>query len=174
MIALRLRDTAFKRVLKTMREGTDVEISGPYGSFALPEEASNPIVFLAGGIGITPFRSMSIFAGRKKLPHRIFLFYSNRRPKDAPFLEELEALQKENHNFTLIATMTEGEKSQEIWSGETGYIQRAMFEKYIKTDLQHPLYYIAGPPAMVFAMRGILAEIGVSESRVLTEQFSGY
>lgn len=77
-------------------------------------------VFLAGGIGITPFRSILFWAAKEKLPHRLVLFYSNRRPEDAPFLDELQALEKENPNYTFVATMTGIDKSSRSWSGETG------------------------------------------------------
>ena len=102
MIATRMRDTAFKRVLKTMPLGTEVRIVGPFGSLILHQNADRPAVFLAGGIGITPFRSMLRQAAEQKLPHHIFLFYSNRRPEDAAFLEELEELEKENSNYKFI------------------------------------------------------------------------
>ena len=86
MMATRMRDTAFKRVLKTMPLGAQVEIEGPYGNFTLHKNATRWYVFLTGGIGITPFRSIIRDAARKKLPHRLFLFYSNRRPEDGAFL----------------------------------------------------------------------------------------
>ena len=110
MVVTRMRDTAFKRVLKTMPLGTAVKIEGPSGDLTLPNNSRRPVVFLAGGIGITPFRSMLVRAAKEKLPHRIFLFYSNRRPEDAPFLEELQILERENSNYKLIASMTEMEK----------------------------------------------------------------
>jgi ferredoxin-NADP reductase len=88
IVATRIRDTAFKRVLKAMPTGSEVSIAGPFGSFTLRQN-SRPAVFLAGGIGITPFRSMLLQAARERLSRRLFLFYSNRRPEDAPFLDEL-------------------------------------------------------------------------------------
>jgi ferredoxin-NADP reductase len=86
MIATRMRDTAFKRVLKTMPLGTEVRIVGTFGSLTLHHNADRPAVFLAGGIGITPFRSMLRQAAEQKLLHRLSLFYSNGRPGDAAFL----------------------------------------------------------------------------------------
>jgi ferredoxin-NADP reductase len=86
MVATRMRDTAFKRVLNTMPLGSAVKIEGPFGDLTLQNNVKRTAVFLAGGIGITPFRSMVFRAAKEKLPHRIFLFYSNRRPEDAPFL----------------------------------------------------------------------------------------
>lgn len=70
MVATRMRDTAFKRVLKTMPLGTEVRIEGPFGSLTLHNNVARPAVFLAGGIGITPFRSILLQAAKDKLPHR--------------------------------------------------------------------------------------------------------
>ena len=113
-----MRDTAFKRVLKTMSPGTEVKIEGPFGNLTLHNNLARTAVLLAGGIGITPFRSMVFHAAKEKLAHRIVLFYSNRRPEDAPFLDELQALEHENPNYKLIATMTRMKNSGKHWRGE--------------------------------------------------------
>ena len=117
MVATRMRDTAFKRVLKVMPVGAAVEIEGPTGIQTLHSDAARTAVFLCGGIGITPFRSIAFGAAKEHLPHRILLFYSNRRPEDAAFLAELQTLEKENPNYKLIASMTEMEKSHQPWHG---------------------------------------------------------
>ena len=90
VVATRMRDSAFKRVLKAAEGGLRVKIDGPTGSLTLHKNASRPAVFLAGGIGITPFRSMLRDAAFQNLPRVIDLFYSNRRPEDAPFLRTEE------------------------------------------------------------------------------------
>src|SRR5256885_16726580 len=79
------------------------------------EDAARPAVFLAGGIGVTPFLSMARHAAKEKRPHRILLFYSNRRPEDAAFLEELKRLEQANPPYRLIATMTEAAKTARPW-----------------------------------------------------------
>ncbi|HEX5081811.1 MAG TPA: FAD-dependent oxidoreductase [Blastocatellia bacterium] len=173
MIATRMRDSAFKRVLKTMPLGTEVRIVGPFGSLTLRENSAKPAVFLAGGIGITPFRSMLRQAAEQKLPHHLFLFYSNRRPEDAAFLEELQDLENENSNYKFIGTMTKMAGSNRVWRGETGFINPEMLAKYIG-DLAAPIYYIAGPPAMVAAMRQTLILAGVNSDDVRAEEFAGY
>jgi len=173
MVATRMRDTAFKRTLKSLPLGSEVKIDGPFGNLTLHNNAAKTAVLLAGGIGITPFRSMVFRAAREKLPHRIFLFYSNRRPEDAAFLKELQALEKENSNYKLVATMTELEKSKRSWSGETGSVSGGMLSKYLK-DAASPTYYIAGPPGMVKAMREVLSKQSVDDDDIRTEEFSGY
>lgn len=112
-------------------------------------------------------------AAHDNLPHKIFLFYSNRRPEDAAFLDELMEIQEKNPNYTFIGTMTEIEKSDRKWDGETGYINKAMLEKHVG-DLTLPIYYVAGPASMVTAMRKTLNEAGVDDDNIRTEEFSGY
>ena len=88
-------------------------------------------------------------------------------------MNELEALRHRNPHFHFTATMTEMEKSKEPWHGATGYINRDLVSKSI-SNLQGPIYYIAGPPAMVTGMRAMLATAGVDEDDIRTEEFSGY
>lgn len=172
-IATRLRDTAFKRVLKGMEAGTLIAYEGPFGSFTLHENAKRPAVFLAGGIGITPFHSIVKDATERELPHTLLLFFSNHSPKDAPFLEELLAYEKENPNFTLVATMTDMADSTESWSGEAGYIDATMLARHVPADA-NPIYYLAGPQGMVTAMRTMLSQSGVSNDDIRFEEFAGY
>lgn len=173
MIATRMRDTAFKRSLGTMPLGTKVKVEGPFGNLNLHHDAARAGVFLAGGIGITPFRSIVLRAAEEKLGHYIFLFYSNRRPEDAPFLEELQALEKNNPNYKFIVTMTGMEKSRQPWPGETGWIIQEMLAKYLNAAAS-PIYYVAGPPAMVSALRAMLNSAGIDGGDIRTEKFSGY
>src|SRR5262245_4599046 len=106
-VATRMRDTAFKRVFRTLTLRSEVRISGPFGSFTLHTDASRPAVFLVGGIGITPFRSIILDAAHNKLAHQLYLFYSNRRPEDAAFLEELRLAEQHNPNYKFVGTMTQ-------------------------------------------------------------------
>lgn len=172
-IATRMRDTAFKRALGNYESGHELAWDGPYGSFTLHKNAKMPAVFLSGGIGITPFISLLKRAAHEKLPHKIFLFYSNRRPENTAFLDELTELAHVNPNVTLVMTMTEMEKSSKPWQGETGFIDRAMLEKYVG-DLAEPIYYLAGPPQMVAAMKGMAIAAGADEDKVRFEEFPGY
>ena len=173
MVATRMRDTAFKRVLRTMPLETAVKIQKPSGDLILQKDSRRAAIFLAGGIGITPFRSIVHWAAKEKLPNRIILFYSNRRPEDAPFLSELQSLEKDNPKYKLIASMTEMEKSHQSWNGETGLINQKMLERYMK-DAGTPIYYIAGPPVMVKALHKMLNKVGVNENDIRAEEFAGY
>jgi ferredoxin-NADP reductase len=180
MVTTRLRDTAFKRVLKNLPLQSEVKIEGPFGNLTLHNNATRPAVLLAGGIGITPFRSIVVHAAKAKLPHHIFLFYSNRRLEDAAFLEELQTLETQNVNYKLIATVTEVEKSTRLWKGEVGMIDHKMLDRHLKPAASPqghsagPIYYIAGPPQMARDLQTMLANTGVDSDDVRIEEFSGY
>lgn len=173
VIATRMRDTAFKRTLEKANVGMPIKIDGPMGSFTLHENTARPGIFLVGGIGITPFISMLADAANRDLPHKLFLFYSNRRPEDAAFIEELRALANRNPNMAFIPTMTQADQSAEKWTGERGYITKDLVEKYVR-DRTNAMYYAAGPQTMVAAMRKLANDAGVSNDDIKTEEFSGY
>ncbi len=173
MVATRMRDTAFKRVLRVMKLGTEVRLHGPFGNLTVQKRSDQPAILLAGGIGITPFRSIVFQAAEDRAPHTLFLFYSNRRPEDAPFINELEALEQRNSNYKLIATMTGQGESLRQWRGERGFIDATMLAKATSNPTE-PNYYVAGPPGMVDSMKKLLQSIGVADNHIRAEQFEGY
>ena len=172
VIATRMRDSAFKRALRALPDGANLKLTGPIGQFTLAD-AARPAVFIAGGIGITPFMSMLRQAARDRSPQALLLLYSNRRPEDAAFLEELQALERQNDNFRLVATMTEMSKSARTWSGPTGFVGAALISAATRA-LKAPVYYVVGPPAMVLAMQETLRSAGVSDEDIRSEEFYGY
>jgi ferredoxin-NADP reductase len=173
MVATRMRDSAFKRVLGKLPIGSEVQIEGPFGNLILHNNAARPAVLLAGGIGITPFRSILFRAAAEQLPHRLFLFYSNRRPEDAAFLAELQSLRTQNANYTLVDTMTGLSPGSHPWSGETSRVSKEMLTQYLG-DLNGPIYYVAGPPGMVGDMQKLLNSCGVNDDDIRPEEFGGY
>ena len=166
----RLRDSAFKRSLVELPIGAEVEVEQPKGSFLLPEDTTQPYVFLAGGIGITVFRSMLRYIAEEDLPHRVTLIYSNRDRDSTPFLDELSELEQTRDTFQLVLTMTDDPS----WSGETRRIGPELLRHHLGDDLRSYAYLVAGPPAMVDAMTEILTTAGTPEERVSADRFSGY
>jgi ferredoxin-NADP reductase len=164
MIATRMREGShFKRALKALPLGAKVRLSGPLGNMTLHEDATRAGVFIAGGIGITPFRSMLLQAEHERLGHRLYLAYSNRRREHAAFLDELEALARRNERLRLLARMTDAE----------GMLEEEALKRFVD-DAPSPVYYLAGPPAMVEAMKAILGRSGVGADDVRSEEFFGY
>jgi ferredoxin-NADP reductase len=170
--AMRMRGSPFKRTLSKMETGDEVTIDGPFGAFLLQNDTSRPAVFLAGGVGIAPFLSMIRHAMHCGLPHEMYLFYSNHTKEDAPYLDELAGISRENKNFTYIPTLTTG-AAMEAWKGLAGRITAEMIAGYI-SDFQMPIFYSAGSAAMVTAMKKLLNDAGVRDDNIRTEEFTGY
>lgn len=172
VVATRMRDSAFKRALKALPDGAGIRIDGPFGDLTLGD-TERPAAFIAGGIGITPFMSMLRQAAEDRSPQPLFLAYSNRRPEDSAFLDELQGLERQNKYFHLMATMTDMSKSAREWSGETGFVDADMLKRFVG-DLAAPMYYVVGPPAMVEAMQRTLGGAGIAGDNIRTEEFFGY
>ncbi len=130
VVVTRMRDSAFKRAFKSLPIGSAAKLEGPFGSLTLHNDRARPAVFIAGGIGITPFMSILRQAAKDRLPQRLLLLYSNRRPEDAAFLAELQQLERQNKNFRLVATMTEMTKSKRPWEGDTGLIDEHLVRRF--------------------------------------------
>lgn len=171
VIATRMRKTAFKESLRSLPPGTKLIVEGPMGNMVLHEDSNRPAVLLAGGIGITPFRSMLEWATERKLSHRFLLLYSNRTPAQTAFLDDLEDWSGRNRNIRLVPTVTDA--ADPSWPWETGQIDEAMLARYV-SDLVKPVYYLAGPPGLVEAGRRLLLDRGVARDDIRFETFSGY
>lgn len=173
VIATRMRDSAYKRALKAMTVGAQVTIDGPSGSLGLHNDLARAAILIAGGIGITPFMSMLRQAAKDQRQQRLVLLYSNRRPEDAAFLSELQQLEGQNPNFRLIATMTQMPASHLPWAGQKGLVTAELVTSVVG-DLSAPIFYIAGPPGMVDAMRQTLNLAGIDDDDIRSEEFYGY
>lgn len=173
MFAMRMRDTAFKRTLRTLPLGGEVIVDYPVGSFTLHRDPSSPAIFLAGGIGITPFLSILRQVTHEKGLHQLYLFYANRRPEDAAFFGELCDLENKNPNFRFVPTMTQIWRSKKKWKGETGYIEADLIARYA-SSLVGPIYYIAGPSDMIEGVRQKLLDHGVKRDDINADPFDGY
>ena len=172
-ITTRLRDTAFKRVLQQVPLGTSMKLEGPFGDLRL-HHAARPAVLLAGGIGVTPFRSILVEQIRcGSLPYRVVLFHANHRPEDAPFADELRNLAAAEPMLTFVPTMTAMQRSGQSWDGERGRFDAELLHRHLE-ELDQPIYYIAGPAGMVQATRAMLVAAGADEDDIRTEEFTGY
>ncbi len=168
-LATRLRDTAFKQTLAELEVGDEVQVEEPKGSFLLPEDTSEEYVFVAGGIGITVFRSMLRFIADERLPYRVTLVYSNRDRESTAFLDEVEELERRIDGLRVVLTMTD----EPGWEGETRHLDADVLGELLG-GLEDKTFLIAGPPAMTEAVADSLLGTGLPEERVLASKFCGY
>jgi ferredoxin-NADP reductase len=183
MLSTRIRDSPYKKRLSTLEEGARVKLRGPEGQFVLHEDYSKPAVFLSGGIGVTPFRSMIKYATDKQLPLQIVMFDSNRNRDNILFKKEFDEWTSKNKNLKIIYTISEDEQQQQPsssaangWKGEHGRIDRAMVLKYLDSNiLSNSIFYICGPPSMLGAMQSLLQDhLEIPKERIKVEEFTGY
>jgi len=188
MISTRIRDTPYKKRLSSLEENTTiVKVRGPEGKFTLHEDYSKPAVFLSGGIGVTPFRSMIKYATDKQLSIKIIMFDSNRNQTNILYKKEFDECANINKNLKVVYTVTEEEGGEEqpiqtsssrtvTWNGERGRIDKSMLTRYLSdNDIKSSIFYICGPPGMVNAMQNLVQnELQIPREQIKVEEFTGY
>lgn len=186
MFSTRIRDSPYKKRLANLEKGTKVKLRGPEGQFVLHQNYTNTAVFLSGGIGVTPFRSMIKYATDMQLPVKIIMFDSNRNRNNILFKKEFDEWTGVNQNLKIIYTISEKEQKDEQsssslsttndWKGEYGRINKAMILKYLNTNvLNNSIFYICGPPSMLKAMQNLLQQdLEILKERIKVEEFTGY
>jgi ferredoxin-NADP reductase/nitrite reductase/ring-hydroxylating ferredoxin subunit len=178
LISTRIRDTQYKQKLASLKEGAKILVWGPEGDFVLHDDYSKPAVFLSGGIGVTPFRSMIKYATDKQLPIKITMFDSNKNQQNILYKEEFDRWAEQNKNFKVIYAVTEEEQEaiNSNWSGERGRIGKLMLERHLsKGEIGNAIFYICGPPGMLKAMQELLQkEMQIPKDRFKVEAFTGY
>jgi ferredoxin-NADP reductase len=173
VVLARLRNTAFKRSLAAMPLGSPVTLDGPADDLALTGAGTRPRVFVAGGVGIAPFRSLLREAAATGIRLDATLFYSNRRPEDAAYLAEIADLARRLAGLRLIPTMTRMEGSERSWTGETEHLGPVFFRRYLGSLVGHQ-YYVVGSPVLVAGICRQLEDGGVPGSDIRVELYTGY
>lgn len=166
--ATRISDSDFKQKLNNLKIGSPIEITGPAGKFILPTNASE-LIMIAGGIGITPFISQLRHIQNQQLDYKIKLLHFNTNQTTAPFYDTLQKFNQILKNFYFVPIMSENKN----WSGETGYINQDIIQKHSQ-HFSEPFFLVVGPPPMIKNTLLSLKELAISESRILTEEFTGY
>lgn len=171
LFAMRISETGYKQTIVGLKTGDEMIVGAPIGHFTLVPNDTRPVVFLTGGIGITPARSIVRQASHESDTREFFLFYSNYRPEDTAFLEEMHG-EFPNISIKSVLTMTNMETSHQSWDGERGFITADMLSKYLP-NVQVPLYYLVGTPGFTKAMEKILAGFDIKKENIKQDPFVG-
>lgn len=172
MITTRIMKSTFKKTLADLSPGQFVNFWGPIGQFVLHPEKSL-LVFLAGGIGITPYHSMILYAVKMNIPVEIYLFVSFSLVEEMVFFDQLTQIANMHNNIKIIYTVTQHDKSKKSWNGEKGRISEHLLKKYL-SDIYKPTYYVSGSAKMVNATQKLLNNLKVTKEKIITEIFPGY
>ncbi len=160
--------SSFKKKLLSLKPG-DLLIAGQLaGDFILPKEKNKKLVFIAGGIGITPFRSMIEYLIDSNESRQVILFYSNKTFDEIAYKDIFQKAQK--NGIITVYVLTDEKNVPHEFNGETGRINEAMIKKYV-TDIKQRTYYLSGPAAMVHAYKEMLVGMGVTD--IVTDYFPG-
>lgn len=159
-------ESGYKKTLDELSIGEIIQTDGPDGTFFFDENEKGPHVFLAGGIGITPARSMIKYVVDKKLENPIYLIYSN-SDNDITFKKELDKIAKKNLNI----------KIHYVVSSTEGHLDQAKMESIMddwNLNNVKPIWWICGPPGFNDAMEDILGKMKVPSGQIRSEKFTGY
>lgn len=148
--------------------GDKLIVRGPIGHFVLDEFVKKDIVFLAGGTGIAPFRSMIQFMLEKKIPRKMTLFYSSKTPEEFIFYRELQALQAQFPQFTVLFTATRCKDPS--WNGFCERISVPLIKKTV-ANCKECIFYICGPKEMVDNLAKALEDEGIEKSSIKIEKW---
>lgn len=163
--------SSFKQQLMDMREGDKISASQLSGDFVLPKNKQKPLVFIAGGIGITPFRSMIKHLLDLEEKREIKLFYICSHKEEFAYQELFK--QAEKVGLQTIYVLSKKSQNSSNWSGETGYLNEKMLRKYLQPDLNYD-FYLSGPNIMVESYVKLLQKIGVKKKKIITDYFPGF
>ena len=172
LISTRIGSSAYKQKLGLLQQGGQILAWEPSGEFVLHDDYSRPAIFLSGGIGVTPFRSMIKYATDKVLPLKIVFFNSNSDERRILYREEFDRWRLENKNLTVVYTLTREVRSE--WKGERGRIDKAMITRHAG-DISRAIFYVCGPSGMVRTIQDLLYDdLHMPRERVKLEEFAGY
>lgn len=164
--------SSFKKTLRSLEKGEIIAASQLDGQFTLPKDKNKKLVFLTGGIGVTPFRSMIKYLLDRQELRTITLIYSNKTEEEIAYRGIFDEAQKKI-GLQVIYTLTDLEKIRPNWTGERGVINQEMISKNIP-DFQERIYYISGPRSLVLALKKSLEELKIAKNQILTDYFPGY
>ncbi len=164
------KPSSFKRTLAGLKIGDTISASQLAGEFTLPADANRKLAFIAGGIGVTPFRSMVQHLLDTRARRSVVLLYANKKAEDIAYEEVFERAERELGMKTVYALTDE---KAPVEGAHLGVIDATLIRKEIP-DYRERTFYISGPRGMVTAFQKTLADMGVSRFRIKTDFFPGF
>jgi predicted ferric reductase len=157
----------FTSTIRNTKADDIAYIEMPYGVLSFLKHDDRDLVFIAGGIGITPFMSMLRYIYDMKLDKNVTLIWGNKTEEDILFREEMDRMMAEMPSLKVVHVMSK----QEDWSGEKGYIDSEMLKRHI-SNFQSGQFFLCGPPRMMFLVEKLLRELNVEKKRIHYERFA--
>lgn len=170
MLTTRMRGSGFKETLRHATLGYEINIGTPLGHFVMPNDETRRHVFIAGGIGITPYRSILRYAVDTKKEIDAVLLYFNHSSADIVFGQELGEIARQMPTFSLVHILSNPEPG---WKGEKGKLDEALLRKWVP-DLDRRLFWISGSPPMVTSYKELITQAGVKAEAARIDSFTGY
>lgn len=155
----------FKNTLQALKPGDTLKMSSPMGDFVLPKRLQTPIVFVAGGMGITPMHSMLQYLADTGEQRPIKLLYAVKHEKDIIFQDTFEAA---GVHATIVVTEPEA-----AWGGERGHLTAEQIIG-LEAPSKDTLIYLSGPEPMIESLYEDLKKAGLRKDQLVTDYFPGY
>lgn len=173
VFTMRITESGFKQSMMQLEPGEVAQATKPIGHFTLSHASDGKkIVFLVGGIGVTPTRSILKQSEHDAVSRPFVFFYSNRLKKDAAFHDELRSLQLADYRY--IPTFSQETTPCSDGTEERGYICADMLQRYLPVaEMSENWYYLVGAPAFIEAMEKLLEGLGIAQERIVNDPFTG-
>jgi ferredoxin-NADP reductase len=165
----KITDHEFSVGLDHLHPGDWAYLNGPLGEFTFRGEYPK-IAMITGGIGITPIRSIIKFCTDTAIPSDITLLYGNRNEQSIVFKEELDDLEKMNHNLKVVHCLS---RPTDAWKGKQGHVDVRLIQDEIP-DYNERVFYVCGPPALVTDLEKDIRSLNIPDNRIKLETFPGY
>jgi ferredoxin-NADP reductase/Na+-translocating ferredoxin:NAD+ oxidoreductase RnfD subunit len=166
------KPSSYKKALMAMNEGGTIIASQLAGDFTLPRDKNKKLIFIAGGIGITPFRSMIKYLMDSDEKRNIIIFYSNKVVGDIAYKQIFEQAEMAL-GIKTVYSLTDLNFIPTDWRGEKGFVDKKMIEKWVP-DFKDRMFYISGPRSMVVAFQKTLKDSGIKKNNIKTDFFPGF
>lgn len=166
------KSSSFKKFMDKISNKREITASSLAGDFVMPKDVKKKLVFIAGGIGITPFRSMIAYLCDINEKRDVTLFYANKIEDEIAYKEQFDEA-KLKMNLKIVYILTDEANVPTHWKGEKGRLNEEILNKYLK-DLKEYQFYLSGPNAMVDNYKKLLLSLGVKRVSIHTDYFPGF